>query len=182
MLVPTADPSTRATVHVPTCPTTRHPQPAHPPIRRPRRARKFPPTASALHWCIFSCTCPLSANICVYEFCRQIESRRVESGGGWQRGRGHQGATANASRITFDSITMDSPPARSFQNLALLERQQSALDSPASKRSGRRSLRSEPFFIGVAGGTASGRETAVRPRRRCADPAADQPAHPASCL
>ena len=30
------------------------------------------------------------------------------------------------------------------------------MDSPLGRRGARRSLRSEPFFIGVAGGTASG--------------------------
>ena len=39
-----------------------------------------------------------------------------------------------------------------------LERAVSSLDSPA-RRSGRRSHRSEPFLIGVAGGTASGKTT-----------------------
>ena len=40
----------------------------------------------------------------------------------------------------------------------VLERAISSLDSPA-RRSGRRSHRSEPFLIGVAGGTASGKTT-----------------------
>jgi len=38
-----------------------------------------------------------------------------------------------------------------------LERDLSGImDSPLGRRGARRSLRSEPFFIGVAGGTASG--------------------------
>lgn len=50
----------------------------------------------------------------------------------------------------------DTPLQEKLQSL-VLERLPSLMDSPASaRRSGRRSLRSEPFLIGVAGGTASG--------------------------
>jgi hypothetical protein len=51
---------------------------------------------------------------------------------------------------------MNTPVHEKLQSL-VLERSPSLMDSPASaRRGGRRSLRSEPFLIGVAGGTASG--------------------------
>lgn len=51
---------------------------------------------------------------------------------------------------------MSTPLQSQLQSL-VLERSPSLLESPSSaRRSGRRSFRSEPFLIGVAGGTASG--------------------------
>lgn len=50
---------------------------------------------------------------------------------------------------------------QAVQRLSLDRATSERMDSPVGHgRSGRRSLRSEPFFIGVAGGTASGEPAA----------------------